>query len=314
MTGIGIGEPCANCDALLTGQWCHACGQKRIVHADRRLGALMSEAAREVTSLDGRFLRTVGALLFRPGVLGRDWLAGRRARWMSPMALFLLANLLYFLAPGLTDFNLPLSDHVNGRLLVTMLSETRQLTESERRRLRSIGGQAHSSWTSPMLERRVAKRNELAKKQTGAGYTLQDYAREYDAQSGNVGKALIAVHVPILALALMCVFRNRRLYFAEHLVIALHTFTFLLLFVELVLLPGAMLMQALAVAKAGIPTWIKIGSASILVAYLMRTLRIAYAAKWWHATLGVSLWIVSLGIANLWIYRTLQFLVTFAVT
>ena len=68
---------------------------------------LLGEAFEALTDFDGRLWRSMRAVLLQPGRIGRDWFDGRRARWVSPIRLFLLANLLYFFAPGLTDLSLP---------------------------------------------------------------------------------------------------------------------------------------------------------------------------------------------------------------
>jgi hypothetical protein len=56
----------------------------------------MREAAGRYVALDGRLWRTLVALLFRPGFLTGEYLAGRRRRYIRPARLFLVASLLLF--------------------------------------------------------------------------------------------------------------------------------------------------------------------------------------------------------------------------
>ena len=49
----------------------------------------------DVLDLDTRLLRSIRPLLLRPGLLTREYLAGRRARYAPPLRLFLLATLLF---------------------------------------------------------------------------------------------------------------------------------------------------------------------------------------------------------------------------
>ncbi len=58
----------------------------------------MREAAGRYAALDGKLWKTFGALLFRPGYLTREYLAGRRRRYIRPARLFLIASLLLFAA------------------------------------------------------------------------------------------------------------------------------------------------------------------------------------------------------------------------
>jgi hypothetical protein len=296
-----MAEACANCGEIVAGAYCPACGQKRINDQDRRLGHLLGQAFAVVTDLDGRFLRSLRALAFQPGRLSRDYLDGRRRHWMSPMALFLLANVLYFVLPyGVTDFNLPLHNQVQG--------------------------QPHSAFTSGWVERRVlardaARRENWATQPSGArpaqapAYGMADYAQAYDSRAGDVGKALIAVHIPFLALGLWAVFRRRRRYFAEHLVVATHLFTFMLLFVQLVLLPGGWLYAVLGFPTGGgLPPAVSVATAGVLGLYTALTLRRSYDAPWWLALLLPIPLLLLMMTGSVYVYRGLQFLVTFAIT
>ena len=296
-----MAEACANCGEILAGAYCQACGQKRISDQDKRLGHLLGQAFAVVTDLDGRFLRSLRALVFQPGRLSRDYLDGRRRQWMSPMALFLLANVLYFVLPyGVTDFNLPLHNQMQGQPHSVL---TRTWVES---RVVRRDADVRERWTALPEDRRPA---------TPAGYTIADYGRAYDARAGDVGKAMIAVHVPFLALGLWAVFWRRRRYFAEHVVVATHLFTFMLLFVQLVLLPGGWVYTSLGFPSGGeLPGAVKLVTAALLGLYVAVALRRSYDAPWWLALLLPLplLWLMMLG--SVFVYRTLQFLVTFAIT
>jgi len=56
----------------------------------------MRDAAGRYVALDGKWWRTLGALLFRPGFLTRQYLQGRRRRYVRPSRLFLVASLVVF--------------------------------------------------------------------------------------------------------------------------------------------------------------------------------------------------------------------------
>ena len=94
---------CANCGVRLQGPFCHACGQ-RVTSLRVRLRDVLGEAAREVTDLDGKILHSMRLLITRPGLLTAELLAGRRARYVSPLRLYLTFSVLFFalaaLVPG----------------------------------------------------------------------------------------------------------------------------------------------------------------------------------------------------------------------
>jgi hypothetical protein len=85
---------CLNCGAPLTGAYCHACGQKAHVH--RSLRAFMGDFLAGVLNFEGKFWHTVPMLAWRPGDLTRRYIAGERARFISPIALYLFTVFLTF--------------------------------------------------------------------------------------------------------------------------------------------------------------------------------------------------------------------------
>ena len=85
---------CLNCGTRLIGAHCHACGQSGHVH--RTVGAIGHEIAHGVFHFEGKIWRTLPMLVWRPGDLTRRYVAGERARFVSPLALFLFTVFLMF--------------------------------------------------------------------------------------------------------------------------------------------------------------------------------------------------------------------------
>src|SRR5438128_6700886 len=94
----GHGEICLNCGAALVGGFCHQCGQPAHVH--RTIGAFWHDVAHSVLHFDGKIWRTLPLLAWKPGELTRRYIAGERARFVSPMALFLFSVFLMFAVFG----------------------------------------------------------------------------------------------------------------------------------------------------------------------------------------------------------------------
>jgi hypothetical protein len=86
---------CRNCGSEATGAYCPACGQETRARLPT-FAQFMRDAAGRYVALDGKWWRTLGALVFRPGFLTRQYLAGRRRRYVRPSRLFLVASLLVF--------------------------------------------------------------------------------------------------------------------------------------------------------------------------------------------------------------------------
>lgn len=86
---------CRNCGAPVDGAYCSTCGQETKLRLPT-LREFVREAAGRYVAFDGRFWRTVFALLVRPGFLTREYLAGRRRRYIRPARLYLFATLIFF--------------------------------------------------------------------------------------------------------------------------------------------------------------------------------------------------------------------------
>ncbi len=85
---------CSDCGAPVDGKFCANCGQPTHVH--RTLLHLGEELLHGVMHFDARIWRTLPLLAFNPGRLTREWVQGRRTRYVSPLALFLFTVFLMF--------------------------------------------------------------------------------------------------------------------------------------------------------------------------------------------------------------------------
>ena len=86
---------CLNCGTELSGQYCGNCGQRarsRLIS----LWELIQDAFGDLLELDSRLWRTLIPLLIRPGQLTRDYLEGRRARYMPPFRMYLVLSVVFF--------------------------------------------------------------------------------------------------------------------------------------------------------------------------------------------------------------------------
>lgn len=272
---------CSNCQTRLVGRWCHACGQKVIGDRERRFGHLLAQFAHELFHVDGKLVRTGTTLLFRPGRLSRAYLSGQRVDYLSPIALFLVINLLYFLAPPLTDFSLDLNNQLH---------------------------QPYGELIRPVVEQRLAARD----------ITLEAYQPLYNERTNHLSKSLIILHLPLLALALLVLF-PRRMYYAEHFVVATHMFSFFLaaiLGVTVIALGvyGALSLTGLMASPAGMMPAALATLLGLVLLWWLVALRRVYAIGWIRAVVSLLGAVVGFQVAHMFIYRPLQFLLVFALT
>jgi hypothetical protein len=91
---------CRNCGSPLYGEHCYACGQptKGLV---RHFSSILGDFADTLFNIDGRLLRTLPALLLKPGFLTREYIEGHRVRYVSPVRLFVFLCIGTFFAAKL---------------------------------------------------------------------------------------------------------------------------------------------------------------------------------------------------------------------
>jgi hypothetical protein len=86
---------CSDCGAKTHGRFCQECGQPTHVH--RTLLHLFEEILHGVMHFDSRVWRTLPLLFLNPGKLTREWVMGRRTRYVSPLAMFLFTVFVMFM-------------------------------------------------------------------------------------------------------------------------------------------------------------------------------------------------------------------------
>lgn len=218
---------CPNCHAPLYGPWCFRCGQSQ-KPIDRFFFSLLSEAFDDVFSWDSRTERTLAALLFKPGFLTTEYFAGRRARYVPPLRLYLITSVVFFFV---LSFQTLLATSVPGaagtQATIKVQIEHDQAGDNWREDLQDGLGKINLDWLTP--DANEALRNRL-KAQAAKAVTL------FDENPGEIADAILDVAPPVMflllplfALLLKIVYFTSRRYYTEHLVLAVHNHSFLFL-------------------------------------------------------------------------------------
>ena len=85
---------CANCGSSATGQYCATCGQQQSY--PMTMFAFLRRSLAEVVDLDGRMLRTIRDYV-PPGTVTKQYLAGKRRRYIRPVRLYLAMSFVFFI-------------------------------------------------------------------------------------------------------------------------------------------------------------------------------------------------------------------------
>lgn len=212
--GTPAASECPNCGTGYRGHYCPHCGQ------DAHIGVptvrkYLHELAEKYFGIEGRLPLTLRQLFLHPGAMTRDYLEGRRQRYVSPLRLYLAISVLFFV--GLMQ--VPGISIVIGRAGVEINTEA----VAESKLVAATGIAA--------IDARVAAFAQLAPD-----------ARHHLLRDGmirNAPRAMLLL-VPVFAGLLMLLYPRRN--YGEHLLTALHfhSFAFVMLLPGLVPWPGVL--------------------------------------------------------------------------
>jgi hypothetical protein len=224
---------CPNCGAAAPGRFCAVCGQRQ----DRRLASVRSmavEAIQDQFSLGAELPVTLQALVLRPGYLTREYLAGRIARYVPPLRLYLVASLaFFFILSWRADFDRPIEE---ARAGIAAARDSAVVEPGDSSGLNvGVGGMDSarinvqldttdaSGTLTPVkrwIQHRVDRLNAMDRQELGRRF-LEGFQR-------NAPRAVFAL-LPIYALVLKLLYLRRGRLYAEHFVFALHVHAFVFL-------------------------------------------------------------------------------------
>jgi hypothetical protein len=209
---------CLNCGEPLSQRFCPACGQAAI-DPNPTLGEFVHEAAEEFLHWDGKLAATFRLLFTKPGELTREYLTGRRARYLSPLRLYLTCSVVFFALKALApDPPIVVRAGVSQIGVVTIQEDTVGTT------LAAIDKMAQSRSSTDRVTGRVLG-NALRHGDQTAATLRQDVPN------------VMFLLVPIFAGLVGLVFRGRGMRYPQHLAFALHIHAFLFVALLLTLVP-----------------------------------------------------------------------------
>ena len=329
------GRRCLNCGTALIGEHCHACGQTAHVH--RSVGAIGHEIAHGVFHFEGKMPRTLPMLVFRPGELTRRYVAGERARFVSPLAIFLFSVFLLFAIvanlPGWhigdTDF---LKPGFQQNLVATRAKLTNQLKEADatiadaRKEIaEERADETPDAERIAKYEKRIAATQEarsglltaikvlptgdgdqIEHKSTGSNWFEQkfEHAREnpqlvlYKMKSSAYKYSWALIPLSVPFLWLLFPF-SRRFGLYDHAVFATYSLSFMSLLAIVLAVLGAI----------GVPwSWLAFAGTIIPIVHIYKQMKGAYSLGRWSGLLRTTLlltfifWLIVPGFALLLVY------------
>jgi hypothetical protein len=248
------------------------------------VGHFLEDAVDGFTHLDTRFLRTFKLLLRKPGELSNAFFHGGRSRYTKPLSLFIILNVLFFfLQPHTGLFGYKYAHYMTN--------------------------DGHRA----AVEIHLTKTRE----------SPVTYAARFDANLQNQKKSLLIVAVPVLALFMMILFAGTGRTYAEHLVLSVQVYAFLLAYLAalafLILFPTILALKAIGPAgvsigrrldsEFGIDLLLLIG----LTVYMFLAFRRAYHTSRTRSAINAAVLASTVGLM-IGLYHNLLFYIVFWTT
>lgn len=274
---------CPSCGTESVGQFCSNCSERKLGSEDRSIRHYLDIIADFLTHFDSKGYRSLWYLVSKPGFLSQEQLRGSRVRYAKPLSLFISINVVYYFSIavfGANTFTTPLSIQLHQN-------------------------NYYPNFASKQVENRLqASKLDYASFET-----------KYNEKAGVLSKTLIFLFIPIYAFIFYGMFFVRRRYFVEHLVVATHLWSFILLLLAVVVpVIAATLMwwskaPSLAVTLAANDNAISILLQITIAVYLALMLRRVYAASYWYCITVAAL--IALSFFHIvWLYRFFLFVIT----
>ena len=145
---------CLNCGTKLVGPYCAECGQKSHVH--RSLRGFLFDFVQGLYNFEGKIWRTLPMLAWHPGEMTRRYIAGERARFISPVALYLFTVFAMFAVLNFTGALNPDLESFKKEMQEEIAADQRALEKLEARRKEAgIPKEALAE-----LDRKIARRRK----------------------------------------------------------------------------------------------------------------------------------------------------------
>jgi hypothetical protein len=210
---------CRNCDAPLgepPGKFCPQCGQETALHPPSA-GEFLHEFVGHYVALEGKLWRTLGLLFFKPGKLTREYLEGRKQRYVLPLRLYLTASLLFFVIVKLIGAG----DALRVNMTNAERAQVAAAVASGSPNLNAPAANMFQCEGSPVCDK---IRNYIGEKFRGktVGAVIEQINRRMYSAAPYAMFALL----PFFAALTCLLYRRRGLMYGEHLVYAFHVHSF----------------------------------------------------------------------------------------
>lgn len=248
---------CLNCNAAVSGNYCHNCGQETRTHAPSFM-EFAHEFIGHYVALEGRLWGTFTRLLFRPGALTLEYLAGRRKRYVEPLRLYLTLSILFFALLKFTNTEVINLGTDTARPAAEVAEQVKQEAKGIQREIMANGVVKDKDGMEVMLDETVRRKSPRFAAAVEHFQQLPVESKGKALSDGffHYGPYAMFALMPLFALYLKVLYLGSGKRYGEHLLFALHTSAFaFVMFAAIKLCPDGFFTFALLCWLTGYLPW-----------------------------------------------------------
>ncbi|MCP5063108.1 MAG: DUF3667 domain-containing protein [Ignavibacteriae bacterium] len=125
---------CPSCESKFTGNFCSKCGEKRKA-TSFTFREFISSSLEAIYNFDSKFMRSLKLLLFKQGFLTVEFIRGSRVKYLRPLQLFVIMNIIMFFALSFTNSSIITTNFYMQTNLTPFKSFTKNLINNENAKL-----------------------------------------------------------------------------------------------------------------------------------------------------------------------------------
>jgi hypothetical protein len=298
---------CLNCGTTLTGKFCHNCGQENL-EIKESFGHMITHAVSDYFHFDHQFFHTLQPLLFKPGKLTNEYMAGRRVQYLHPVKMYIFISLVFFIvffkekghavksnhkkiahtaaadtthkAPKPAEKTNDDENAVIGRGKIFDFSSGGPSTKEENDRDVAL----FLSSKYPSYQAYLEAQEKLPENQRDNAFERYFRKKKFeykenggdpreiisDAVKHNFPKMMFIL-LPLYALILKLAFWRNRKFYVEHLIFSFHLHCFIFLFFTFVIF-----LNMIIPPSWGLREWINFAVGIVIMLYVYKALKAVY--------------------------------------
>ena len=266
---------CVSCGSNLHGSFCSHCGERKLDPELRKIRHLLGDFVTELTSFDGKFIKSFFNLVFIPGKNEFNFHRGARVQYLKPISLFLLINIIFVAFMPLTDFYVSFNDQQS---------------------------QIYSPYILEWIQSNV----------TASGLSEQDFESKYNQAVKILARSIIIIGVPFLVPFVVLLFNNEKYSLSDHFVFSLNVYGWWLLWMLISWwFSIAIVYLFLSIFDFNLSPFMIFGPLMPigLLLYLFLAIRKMYEHTWWLALLKIPIIFIGLMFSHI-MFRLVQLILT----